>query len=415
MLGDPDQVYENWLKDLAAFDFENNGMKERFLDRLGRLASSDKDNLLNCRAMVKDETNHYEDISDVPISVRAGASLGSRKISSALLHKLVSRTLLNGEKAANALGASHACIDTMIYLCQICDNAGFISDFYITSLVSKTVASKRGAYFVLEILEKKGFIKVSCHHSKNGYRDIKILDNDFSNYRKDQRYLNLNRSYFNINSPDFQLFRNKSLFAKKLLLYILFMYDAQGGKRGYRANTRRLAKQLGIQNESLIVSYADELKPLCEDFRSKLEGWGSNLHTYKSKKTGSSDVIVSLRPDRCSAQPELLPKSPTHLKYLIETAFTSHGIPVVNHDHTCVSDDKFKDMVEELSGVVVWNALKYKDTPITVSDIVELLEQFICDFEYFLYDQVQGFSIYIREFVRLSRHLISPNYILCDR
>lgn len=408
---------DNWLKRQALFDFENGGLKEQFQERIG-MDGNHPENISNIRRITEGESRYYENISDVPIEARAKASLGSRKMSSKIISKLTSRRLFSSKGDCDIQGASHACIDTMVYLCQINDNKGFIPNFAIKSLVGKTVTSSRGAYFVLELLEKKGFIKIDCY-SKNGYRDITVLDNDFSDFKKSQRYLNLNRNCFNvgnINEDDtrgFVQFRKKSLYAKKLFLFLMFQYDAQSGKRGYRGSMKKLSKQLGLKNDALILGYVEELKPLCVDFKALLEGWDSNLHTYRSKKTGSNDTIISLRPDRCSAEPELLKNAPTCLKYQIENIFRQHDIPIVDRTYQSPATSTDRDIiVEELSGIVIWNGLQYKDTPICISDILKLLEDFICECDKFVYEHVKAFGIYIREFVRLSRHLIPSDYVM---
>lgn len=405
--------FENWLIDLAREHFENNGLQQTFRDRLGMSAEHSDEIAVKIRAMLENEKNHYEDPSEVPTEIKAKASLGSRKISSALLQKLIDKRIFTSDHK-DVRGVSHSCIDTIIYLCCICDTTGYIPNFKISSLVGVTCDSERGAYYALHKLEEKDIIKIDCY-CKNGFRDITVLHNDFSHYKKD-RYLNLNRQFFNVNDHSergYNSFRSLSLYAKKLLLYLLFQYDAQGGKRGYRGDIKKLSSKLGLKNNLLIISYVEELKPLCQSYKSLLEGWDSDIHTYKSKKTGSNDIIVSLRADRCNAEPNLLPNAPTCLKYRIESIFNIHSIPMVDMSTYKELDCDGKQLIyEKLAGLITWNATRWRDTPITVTDILSLCEDFIVECQYFALEHVAAVKAYITEFVRLSRSIILPNHIL---
>lgn len=407
---------ENWLKEAAYQDYMERGMSDVLKQRLSLPSCS-------LRKLEEEELNYYKDVSDVPAHRRAAASLGSYKISARLLHKLISKRILTGN-GSDIYGASNSCICTIIYLCTICDVKGLVEDFRIQDLVGKTCSSERGAYYVLTKLEEKGIIRVTCH-CKNGYRDIYILDNDFSDFKKEKsRYLNLNRSFFNVNDESeygFSAFKNLSLFAKKLFLYSLFEYDAQRGRHGYHSYIYRLAKKIGIKNELLIKKYVDEIAAIApitaiEKFYNKK----GPVYTYSSRKEeGVKKDLFAIRPHGLDFASYFSANAPTCLKHKITGIFRDTG--VVPHiflldDYDVyklpVSSSEYEKLVEEVASTITWYGVAYKNSPITVSDILEQFRTFLLYFNYFSERTLHMFRIYIGEFVRLSRELIQPGYVI---
>jgi len=404
-------AYHNWIKETAYNDFTEQHMSEILSERLS---------YHSLRKLDTGEKSYYEDISDVPAAVKASASIGSYKMSYKLLHKLINKHIITGE-GTSIYGASNSCICTIIYLCTLCDVTGLVEDFRILDLVGKTCSSERGAYYVLSKLEEKGIIRVECY-CKNGYRDIHILDNDFSKYEHTkERYLNLNRSFFNVNDTSefgFNAFRGLSLFAKKLLLYTLFEYDAQRGRHGYRSYMYRLAGKLGIKTESLVKRYVDEISFMCPlSFMDKLNGRSGPIYTHYSKKEGRRELVFEIRPHGIDVVDSLI-DAPTCLKHKISALLKDADVPVVFESENrgmmqaVYSDDIYQKIISEIAGIVSWNSVAFKDSPIKTEDILAQFEKFLLHFTYFSTETIQLFRVYINEFMRLSRQIITPGYVI---
>lgn len=392
---------ENWIKQSANEYFSESGLEEKCKDFYDITGPEGRQRMTNIRQMQKDEPELYSDISDVPVTAKLYSSYGPRKMSETVVINLIKKNLVS-KKNEKMNGASSRCIDTMIYFCQICDQKGYIENFPIKSLVNKTVDSKRGAYFVLDKLEKKGFIKVETI-CKNGLRNITVLHNDFSDRTKKYRYLNLNRECFNMNIqiPEdprgYAKFKKTSLFAKKLMLYILFQCDATHSKYGYRGGSIKLAKQLGINNHKLILQYINEITPMCLNMRDVLfSNEKSSIYTYRSKETGSNDTIVCVKKNKLAAENGFIKTAPSALKYQIENIFARRDIEIENAD---MLKNKICD---ELSGLIIWNSVRFKKSPLQVEDIVKIFDHFICTLDKFMYEHIEIFNIFITEVVRRS-------------
>lgn len=408
--------YQNWVKEIAYQDFYDSNMDHVIRERLG-LSSGETSSVI--RRLGNGEKNYYDDISDVPANVKAAASIGSYKMSYKLLHKLISKRLMVDGKT-DMYGASNSCICTVIYLCTLCDETGLVEDFRIQDLVGKTCVSERGAYYVLSKLEEKGIIQINCY-CKNGYRDIILIDNDFSDFHKKDRYLNMNRTFFNVNDTSefgFSAFRKLSLFAKKLLLYTLFEYDAQRGRHGYHSYMYKLAEKLGLKNIDLIQGYVEEISSMCPlSFLETLTGARGPVYTYHSKEGGSRKKIFAIRPKSMDITGQMAEDAPTCLKYKVSSLFKSTGVPVVFEDGNTFynlepQSGEYTRIIHELSNIVVWNSVRYKDSPVVVLDLLKQLEKFILLFKYFSLEQVDMFRIYINEFMCLSRQIITPGFVL---
>jgi len=182
---------------------------------------------------------------------------GSYKLSATIVKKLTQKKLtdVNG-KTFN--GASKLMISCMIYFSHICSPKGHISDLKITDLSLVLNCDKRSTFNVLRELEMRGFIKVS-ENTWNGYRDIIVLENDYSN--NISRYLNTNFECFDYRAlgNKYDKFMNLSLYAMRLLLLLLLNYNE---KYGYRVSCDTLCAQLGIKRRSLINKYIKEISDI---------------------------------------------------------------------------------------------------------------------------------------------------------
>lgn len=186
---------------------------------------------------------------------------GSYKLSADIVKKLTARELTDtcGNRTA---GATKLMISTMIYFSHICSPSGFIKDLMISDLSLVLRCSKRSTFNVLLDLQVKGFISIS-DNTWNGYRDIQILNNDFSSYHENVRYLNTNRDFFDYRiNEGYDKFMSLSLFAMRLFLLILLNYN---NKNGYHVSHDTLCAQLRIKKRTLIHRYLTELKEIAGD------------------------------------------------------------------------------------------------------------------------------------------------------
>ena len=303
---------------------------------------------------------------------------GSYKLSEYQLMRLISK----GEH-----GASSFEIDTMLYLSQICDEKGVINRFRISELKHIIGCSLRESYYILSNLEKKGFLSVSCHN-KNGYRELTLVKNNFhgvTDYRKN-RYLNVNRCFLNPLSPDFRLYQNLSLFAKKLLLYILYQYSS---KRGFRFKFRQAAKALHIKNESLIACYLNELKPLLID---------DELISYMSKESdGKYDMcFIKQKSTLLTPNSGLSAFQPSYVRYQLQMMFDNirkQDIPISDEEGNRITKDStalFDYYISSLSSKVVF--MKQKCEHMSLDSILTAMYEYIMECQKCTYKQVLDFA-----------------------
>lgn len=188
--------------------------------------------------------------------------LGCGKISKQFLNRITSRfvTGVDGKQYPGASGFEQA---ALIYFKQVCDKKNLVKEYKVQELEAVLGCSKREVPILIENLVRKGFIKAQ-YSGKNwtGVKNIRINDRDFSSVRKyhgDNRYLSVYYRIFNHNSEDYGKYRNLSLFAKRLLLILLYNYSDQ---YGYRVSYDELKNRLGIKSRRLIESYLQELEPI---------------------------------------------------------------------------------------------------------------------------------------------------------
>lgn len=213
---------------------------------------------------------------------------GSYKLSADVIKKLTARNL-TGKNGLRTAGATKLMIGAMIYFSHICSPSGHISDFKIAELSLVLKCSTRSTFNVLKDLEDKGFISMS-DNLWNGYRDIDILNNDFSSHRENIRYLNTNREFFDYRSNGgYDKFMSLSLFSMRLFLLILINYN---DKNGYHVSHDTLCAQLKIKNRSLIHKYLTEITDIVGNLfierknPIKKQKYGSiNIHSREAMLT----------------------------------------------------------------------------------------------------------------------------------
>lgn len=187
--------------------------------------------------------------------------LGLYKLSANTVQRCIQRTItdIHGKSVP---GCSKNEIAALLYMSHIADQSGKICDFTVSQLKNGISCSRRDSFLVLSNLEQKGFLQI---HNRcwNGYMDISLCGNDFSSistYTKKDRYLNTNRCFFDRSDESFyKLFRGLSLYATRMLLYLLLCYNVDFG---YQITYTSMAGVLGVKSRSLIHSYLKELDPL---------------------------------------------------------------------------------------------------------------------------------------------------------
>lgn len=184
--------------------------------------------------------------------------MGSYKISSTLLHKLVAKRIVTPSGETRS-GVSSNELDAVIYFSTIADAAGNIERFRVSFLSSILGCTPRAAFNLIHGLAAKGIIRIRDTRWA-GVKDICLLDNDFSGVTdyKSASYINTNRFFFDV-SEDFSGFCRLSLFAKRTLLILLDSYHIDFG---CRISIDHIASCLQIKNRRLVVQYLSQLETL---------------------------------------------------------------------------------------------------------------------------------------------------------
>lgn len=188
--------------------------------------------------------------------------LGCGKISRQFLNRITSRFVI-GIDGKQYQGASSFEQAALIYFKQVCDKKNQVKEYKVQELEKILGCSRREVPILIDNLVKKGFI-TARYSEKNwtGIKDIRINDRNFcgvSDFRGTNRYLSAYYSIFNHNSGEYEKYRNLSLYAKRLLLILLYNYS---DRYGYRVSYDELKSRLGIRNRGLIESYLQELIPI---------------------------------------------------------------------------------------------------------------------------------------------------------
>lgn len=183
--------------------------------------------------------------------------MGLARINKDILMRLISRKIVR-ERNEVVSGASKFQILTYIYLAQISDSTGFISNFKINGLAKTIGCSHREIYCALDGLEVKGFLTYVCSDGVRwtGIKDIQLIGVN-SDGKVSERYINLFYSFFNFSNKDIVAKINKlSVYALRLLLLLTLNYNH---KYGYRVGFKTLSNVLEVRSYRRIHRYFNEL------------------------------------------------------------------------------------------------------------------------------------------------------------
>lgn len=226
-----------------------------------------------------------------------------------LSHTVVSRLIknnLSGNNGVTLNGASKYEIFSVIYLSQIADSSGFVSQFRIQDLANVTGCSIRNTYNILHNLKSKGFISFKYYNNVNwsGIKDIRLLNNDFSKvtkYSGQNRYVNSFHTCFDFtDKKSYAFLHSLSLYALRTLLIILDIYKYENGTR---ISCLEIANRLGISHVFLTVSYMQELEKF----------YGTGFFTFKKNHSRRKGIYgyITIAP----RNPYLnAPKSPADMQ-----------------------------------------------------------------------------------------------------
>lgn len=186
---------------------------------------------------------------------------GLGKLSKSYLYRLVKKTITCSD-GIERCGASKYELLSIIYLSQIADSSGYIKQFRIKEFADVIRCSEREVYVIMENLVAKQYISAKLYNNKKwtGFRNIRLLGNDFSKVKKftrENRYLNTFFSFFDWSDANMDALDKISLYALRFLLLLLFEYNY---KNGCNLNTALICEQLGIENRKLLVGYLKELE-----------------------------------------------------------------------------------------------------------------------------------------------------------
>lgn len=202
----------------------------------------------------------------------------ANKLSADIIKRLMAKRLVDVDKH-DCAGASKNMILAMIHFSHICNIYGDIYNFKTSDLSLVLRCNKRSTFNVINDLVQKGFITVSGDNW-SGVKNIHLLNNDFSKYSKQQRYLNTNRDFFNYrNSEDYDRFADLSLFAMRTFLNLLLNYNAD---HGYHISYDTLCSQIHVKKRALIGKYILEIEHVVKD-----EFYHTTSNSQKRLKYGS--------------------------------------------------------------------------------------------------------------------------------
>lgn len=176
-------------------------------------------------------------------------------------------------------GASKYELLCVIYFSQIADKSGFIEQFAIRDLSDILCCSKREVYCLLNGLLKKEYITAKYYQNENwsGIKNIRLIGNDFSQIKKytgKDRYISAFYPVFDFSDKEMvKRLADLSLFALRLLLQLLCMYDKN---HGIRVSFQALMELLDVHDKKLIHSYLKELEKILGQRFFIITGRGRN-------------------------------------------------------------------------------------------------------------------------------------------
>lgn len=187
-----------------------------------------------------------------------GAFNGSYKISPSVLERILLKEIIIIEdgKEKKIKGISDYELRCLIYFTHICDESGFIESIHWQEVEVDARIPERTYLNSLNGLERKGFIEIK--RSPDGYNQVKILNNDFRDFKnmKNKRYLSTAYPFLDETDPAYFNFLKLSLYAKKTLFYVV---THQTEQYGFNANHSTIAESLNIKNKGLVNKYVAEI------------------------------------------------------------------------------------------------------------------------------------------------------------
>lgn len=231
------------------------------------------------------------------------------KLNSKVVERMTARHV-KGPDGQVYPGCSKLMIACLIHFSHICSTSGEIASIRLNSLELVLHCDKRSIYSCIHALEQRGFITVETIDAFAGIKRIKILDNDFTNvnYKNSSiRYLNTNYPFFNYRgNTGYEAFLNLSLYAMRLLIYLLYNYNSSFG---YRTSYDNLCSKLSIKKRFRIQRYLKELEPII----------GENyFHTTKNIIKRYTYGSISMRSNYYAAKPS------SFYEHSQETYYTFH-------------------------------------------------------------------------------------------
>ena len=178
--------------------------------------------------------------------------LGSYKLSSSIIRRMLPKTIRNihGKVVKNI---SDAELLLLIASTSISDASGTVHCASFHDLMEISLLSDKTTRNAINGLRDKGYITIL--ERSYGLITFEINDNKFTTSNDDlKHYLNINRNILDANCS---FFRNISIYEKKLLLYILLMYDSE---TGLTLQASHIASLMELKNTSLIEVYLDQFR-----------------------------------------------------------------------------------------------------------------------------------------------------------
>jgi len=239
------------------------------------------------------------------------------KLNSKVVERMTARHVV-GPDGSTYPGCSKLMIACMIHFSHICSTKGEIESIRLSSLELVLKCDKRSIYSCIDALIMRGFIKVETVDSFAGIKRITILNNDFSsvNYESGVRYLNTNYPFFNYRSNEgYDKFLNLSLYAMRLLIYILYNYNAA---TGYRTSYDNLCAKLSIKKRFRIQRYLKEIESVIGKDFFKTSKNEVKRYTYGS-------VSIPSYYTNAKAAQKYYPTQDTYYTHRLEEKMVSYG------------------------------------------------------------------------------------------
>lgn len=135
------------------------------------------------------------------------------------------------------------------------NKSGYANNVHYQDICDDSNYTRDSFYRALDELRDNGYIRI-VHEKRNGFYDIKIIDNNFDSKTKEQ--------YLNLNDKELLGKDLKSLSTSELKLYLygrMTIYTTENRKNPYSAvSIMRLAQIIGIESHYLIKKMIENIK-----------------------------------------------------------------------------------------------------------------------------------------------------------